>query len=207
MAKRNSKPEHRLISLNEIELLQDNPRFIYESEFKKLIADIKADPTFLFQRPPLLNQIGERLICYAGHQRIRAAIDLGYTEIHCFVEKDVPEHIQRERTIKDNTHRGRWDTDMLSSHWDTTQLVDWGVSIPGVTDFNIPTEGGIVGSVSNVDEKKDLPPLPDLDETGTYEDAKCIKITFKSLEDAQAAESSIKELIESFEGAVYSLVK
>ena len=71
----------------------------------------------------------------------------------------------------------------MANEWDVEKLEEWGLELP-------------------VDE-----PMPNLDEVGSYEDTKCIKITFTSLEDAQAAEISIKELIESFEGATYSFVK
>jgi hypothetical protein len=122
-----SNIRHEFIPVSEIEGLENNPRYIKEAEFYKLKADIKEDANFLYQRPPLLNRTGGKYICYAGNQRLRAAIELGLTEIPCFVEDDVPQSVQDKRTIIDNTHRGQWDYDLLANEWNQDDLTEWGV--------------------------------------------------------------------------------
>ena len=124
---------YEFVPISQITLLEDNPREVTESSFTKLMEDIKADPTFLEQRPPLLNLIsatGEK-ICYAGNQRVRAADRLGYSQIMCMIETDVPQDVQDKRTILDNVHAGRWDYDLLANgKWSDMPLNDWGVEVP-----------------------------------------------------------------------------
>lgn len=105
--------EFKSIPIDDIILLEKNPRVISDEDLDKLCKDIESDPTFLIQRPPLLNRVDGKLYCYAGHQRIRACTKLGRTHVTCFIEDDVPEHVQDERMLKDNLHRGKWDQDKL----------------------------------------------------------------------------------------------
>ena len=90
-------PQFLLIPVIELELLEDNPREISEKEMKSLCNDIRKDPNFLMQRPPLVNYSDGRMVVYAGNQRVRAAIRNGLSEIHCWVEKNVPLAVQQDR--------------------------------------------------------------------------------------------------------------
>lgn len=94
-----------------IEFPDYNPRDISAKEFKKLQQDIKKDPLFLKQRPPLINHISEenRFVCYAGTQRAKAAAANGEQKIWCWIETDVPREVQDQRMLKDNLHSGKWD--------------------------------------------------------------------------------------------------
>lgn len=123
--------QHVELNVADIILSEKNPRQINEAEFKKLCESIKNDPAFLYQRPPLINEVAGKFYCYAGHMRVRAAKANGSVTVPCFVEKDVPVALQDERMIRDNTHAGVWDVDILTSHFDTNNLKDWGVK-----DFN-----------------------------------------------------------------------
>jgi len=120
-----SEPKFKLVPIDEIELPDYNPREISEDDFKNLCQDVKRDPAFLKQRPPLLNQNNEKLICYAGFQRIRAAKHNGKQTIFCWIEKNVPRKLQDERMIKDNLHRGQWDIAKLMK-FDSALLIDSG---------------------------------------------------------------------------------
>lgn len=131
MAKKPGPIEHRDVRIADIILSEKNPRQITDIEFEKLKTSISNDPDFFHQRPPLLNEVKGKLYCYAGHMRIRAAKAIGRESIPAFIQKDVPEKLQDERMIRDNTHQGVWDTDILTSHWDTDAVKDW-----GVRDFN-----------------------------------------------------------------------
>lgn len=108
-------PKYLLLKIKDIVFLENNPRKITKTDFKKLCADIKADPNFLKQRPPLINFKDDKYICYAGYQRVSAAIELGYTELYCWVEDNVSEKLQDERMLKDNLHRGTWDFEKLKT--------------------------------------------------------------------------------------------
>lgn len=130
MAKQALEPRFVTVPLSEIDLLEDNPREISDSDFEKLCQDIKRDPNFLKQRPPLLNYKTKtkRYVCYAGTQRTKAAIKLGYATIEAWVEDNVPKKIQDERMLKDNLHRGKWDWDKLKL-FDTDFLSDAGFGL------------------------------------------------------------------------------
>jgi len=103
------------LEISAIEFPDYNPREISAKEFKKLQQDIKKDPLFLKQRPPLINHIsGEnRFVCYAGTQRAKAAAANGEKTIWAWVEKDVTREVQDQRMLKDNLHSGQWDWDKL----------------------------------------------------------------------------------------------
>lgn len=105
--------KHTQLLINNIILLEDNPRDITDDDLKKLSDDIKADPNFLFQRPSLINLENGEYLCYAGTQRIKAQKLLGYKKAICFVEENVPFELQQKRMLKDNLHRGIWNTDKL----------------------------------------------------------------------------------------------
>lgn len=118
------------LPISSIELLDYNPREISKSDFDKLCNDIKKDPTFLTQRPPLINHVTSenKYVCYAGNQRVKAAQSLGYNEIDVWIESDVPKSLQDDRMLKDNLHRGQWDFDKLSD-FDIGFLQDVGFGI------------------------------------------------------------------------------
>ena len=108
-----SKIQYIEIPIEEIILLDKNPRTVTEEELKKLCDDIENDPMFLEQRPPLVNKIGKKFYCYAGTQRVKACRILERSTVKCFVESNVPSKLQDERMLKDNLHRGEWDFDKL----------------------------------------------------------------------------------------------
>lgn len=121
----NSGPQFLILSISDLELMEDNPRLISGKELKSLCNDIKNDPNFLLQRPPLVNDTRGRKIVYAGSQRLRAAKLNGQKEIYVWLEKDVPKSVQDERMMKDNLHRGEWDIEKLQN-FDTGFLSDVG---------------------------------------------------------------------------------
>ena len=67
--------------LGELILLESNPRQIKDKGFNKLKKSLKDDPNFLKARPILVSMQPERLNrVFAGNQRVRACIALGWTE-------------------------------------------------------------------------------------------------------------------------------
>ena len=127
--------EHKYLPIEQIELLENNPRTIEESSLKKLCNDIEADPEFLQQRPSLVNLKDGRYICYAGQQRIKAQRLLGRKEVPVFVEENVPEDVQNRRMVMDNTHRGEWDVQILLNDFNFTldELQDFGIKTSKTT--------------------------------------------------------------------------
>lgn len=171
------------INISVIELLEKNPRNIEESEFDKLCEDIRNDPEFLYQRPPLINFQDGKYKCYAGTQRVRAAGAIGLTEIFCFIENDVPEHLQDERMIKDNLHRGTWDEQkLLDFSWPLNVMSDFGFKEFEVSIFDTFTPREPEDLVA---ELKEAPPT--------------MKITFSDTRQMEFFENKLKGLIEDYE--------
>lgn len=131
-----SSPRLENIDIDLIDLTDYNPRSITKNDFKKLCSDIKKDPNFLIQRPPLLNlsTFNQRYVCYAGHQRLLAAKEIGYKTIQCFVEENLHKTIQDERLLKDNLHRGVWDFEKLKL-FDLSTLSDAGFELKDLGSF------------------------------------------------------------------------
>lgn len=157
-----------LVPLSDIELMENNPRSISDADLSKLCQDIKRDPNFLLQRPPLLNHItkSNRFVCYAGHQRVLAARKNGRTEIHAWIECDVPKAVQDERMLKDNLHRGAWDYDKLTS-FDKDFLIDSGFSMKDLS-LNMDSARDEKSTRKSLKEMFIVPPFSVLDSRQGY---------------------------------------
>ncbi len=140
-AAKKSEPRFIRLKIADITLPEYNPRGISESELKKLCRDIKNDPEFLMQRPPLINYIttDKKNVCYACNQRIKAATANGDTEIWCWVQDDVPKKVQDERMMKDNLHRGQWDFEKLRD-FDNDFLLDVGFGMKDLMKMSISND-------------------------------------------------------------------
>lgn len=106
-----------VIELSKLTLLENNPRQISGKNFERLKRDLLDDPEFLEKRPALVNKVGDSLIVYAGNMRVRAAIELGWSEIPVIIDEDIPEDIMRKRALRDNQEYGEWDYDILANEW------------------------------------------------------------------------------------------
>jgi hypothetical protein len=73
---------------------------------------------------------------YAGNQRYRAAVDLGWKEIPCIVENDLSIEVMRKRSLLDNHTFGKWDMDVLANKWDIDELLSVGQSL--LSEMKIP---------------------------------------------------------------------
>lgn len=114
------------IKISELTLLENNPRKIDKAQFKKLCDSLEKDPGFFLNRPCLVNVKDEKRIVYAGNQRVLAAKKLGWKEVPCIVEINLPEDLIKERIIKDNKHYGEFDFDILANEWEIENLLEAG---------------------------------------------------------------------------------
>lgn len=128
------------ISLDQIVLIENNPRTITEEDLRRLQNEIKSDPAFLLQRPPLLNATKGKLFCYAGSQRVKASMANGMTALEFFVEDDVPKEVQDRRMLLDNTHNGKWDFQILTDCFDFELDELKEIGIEGADDYLIDSE-------------------------------------------------------------------
>lgn len=137
-------------NIGQIEGLPQNPRFIKDARFQKLKKSIKDDPEMLELRELIVFPHGDRFVVIGGNMRLRAAVELGYTEMPCKVlSVDTPVEKLRAYAIKDNVAFGENDEGLLME-WDEIELEDFGMDFGVETDFVKPT--GAVRNVYNPDE-------------------------------------------------------
>jgi hypothetical protein len=184
------------MKLTEIKLNPDNPRIIKDDKFKSLVKSLKELPVMTELREIILNEDNTII---GGNMRYRAAKEAGWEEITTkvftremaernnklakkinpdFVEKTYEEYC-KEIIIKDNVSGGEWDWDMLSNEWETKDLGNWGIDLPGgwgiedvVTEDNKKPDDKLHAIVVVAyDDVNDLDKL-----TGLYE-LDCVDIT------------------------------
>jgi ParB-like chromosome segregation protein Spo0J len=119
------------VNLSEIKSNPNNPRIIKDDKFHKLVESIKTFPRMLEIRPIVVNK---DMIVLGGNMRLKACKEAGIKKVHVIFADDLTEEQQREFIIKDNVGFGEWDWAMLANEWDSDELQDWGLDIPG---FNV----------------------------------------------------------------------
>jgi len=112
--------------IEELRLNPDNPRFIKEHKYKKLLASIREFPEMLDLRPIVVDSEG---IVLGGNMRLRACKEAGLKEVPVIYADQLTEDQKREFIIKDNVGFGEWDWDLLGNEWDQGQLSDWGIDL------------------------------------------------------------------------------
>jgi ParB-like chromosome segregation protein Spo0J len=99
------------ISINKIKPNINNPRFIKDYKFKKLVDSIKEFPEMLEKRPIVVD---EDMIVLGGNMRLKACQEAGLKEVDILIAQGWTEEQKREFIIKDNVGFGEWDWDLLS---------------------------------------------------------------------------------------------
>jgi len=137
-----------LIETNKLKTHPSNPRFIRKEKLESLKRSIIEDPDYMQHRALLVNP---QMEVFAGNQRLRACIALGWKEVPCYV-LDLDEEKQRRWMIKDNASSGEWDQDMLANDgWDAEQLKEWGV----------PIDWEAVEETQGLTDPDDVPEVPE----------------------------------------------
>lgn len=130
----------KLLPINKIKGNPSNPRLIKNDKYKQQLKSIKDTPQMMNLRPVIID---EDNVILGGHMRWRACKELGWKEIptESYTEaihkttkswtedKKTYEELCREITIKDNTHYGEYDFDILANEWDDLPLNDWGLDV------------------------------------------------------------------------------
>ena len=132
----------QLINIQEVIPNENNPRFIKDYKFKKLVKSIKEFPEMLKLRPIVVNK---DMVVLGGNMRLKACKEAGLKEVWILKADDLTEQQQREFIVKDNVGFGEWDWDVLGNEWNTQQLGDWGLEL-------LPFED----SIEDIKEQKDL---------------------------------------------------
>jgi DNA modification methylase len=116
------------VAIREIKPNTNNPRFIKDDKFRKLVKSIKEFPEMLELRPIVVDS---DMIVLGGNMRLKACIEAGLTEVPILVADQLTEEQKKEFIVKDNVGFGEWDWDILANEWDTDLLEEWGLDITG----------------------------------------------------------------------------
>ena len=168
------------IAISKVRPNEDNPRYIKEEKFKKLVQSLKEFPEMANARPIVVNK---EMVALGGNMRLKAMQEAGWSEVPVEIV-DWSEEKQREFIIKDNVGYGEWDWDELANTWDEMELDAWGLDVPNFLEM--PTDEDLIG------EEKNKPAT--------------MKITFTSPEQLQSAEIDIQELLDrKYKGSFFSV--
>lgn len=114
------------LKISELKPNPDNPRFIKDDKYKKLLQSLKDFPEMAEVREVVVNK--DHMIL-GGNMRYKAMVEAGWKEVPVRVVDWSPEK-QKEFIIKDNVAGGEWDWDLLANEWDSNLLDSWGVDLP-----------------------------------------------------------------------------
>ncbi len=114
------------IKISKLKLHPDNPRFIKDDKFKKLVKSLTDFPQMADVRPLVVNQ---DMVILGGNMRLRAMKEAGWKEAPVLIV-DWNEDRQKEFVIKDNVGFGEWDWDDVANNWDDLPLDEWGLDKP-----------------------------------------------------------------------------
>jgi ParB-like chromosome segregation protein Spo0J len=114
------------IAISKVRPNSENPRYIKDEKFKKLVQSIKEFPEMMPVRPIVVNK---EMVVLGGNMRLKAMQEAGLEKVWVEVV-DWSEEKQREFIIKDNVGFGEWDWDELANTWDAEELDQWGLDVP-----------------------------------------------------------------------------
>ena len=137
------------IKISKLKLHPDNPRFIRDDKFAKLVKSLMEFPQMAEVRPLVVNQ---DMVILGGNMRVRAMKEAGWKEAPVEVV-DWSEEKQKEFVIKDNVGFGEWDWDEITNkEWDDLPLDDWGLDKP-VPEFQEEKEIPFVEEEREINEE------------------------------------------------------
>jgi site-specific DNA-methyltransferase (adenine-specific) len=116
------------VPINTVKANPNNPRIIKDDKFAKLVKSINEFPQMLNLRPIVVN---DDMVVLGGNMRLKACKEAGLKEIPIIKASELTEQQQKEFIVKDNVGYGEWDWDDLANNWDSSELEEWGLDIPG----------------------------------------------------------------------------
>jgi len=135
---KNKIPETVIYNIDDIRKNPDNPRFIKDKKFKKLVESIREFPEMLSIRPIVTD---ENLVILGGNMRLEACRAAGMKNVPVLIADKLTEDQKREFIIKDNLPGGEWDYDKLANEWDADLLDKWGFEKWEVEDAEVKDKG------------------------------------------------------------------
>ena len=137
-----------LLKINQIKLNPDNPRFIKDDKFKKLVKSIEEFPEMLKLRPIIID---ENNMILGGNMRFKACEHLKMKEVWVEKAENLTPEQKNEFIVKDNVGFGEWDLEILGNLFDEEQLGEWGLDISNfeTTDYSQHNKELDLGSFEN----------------------------------------------------------
>lgn len=136
-----------IVSINQIKPNPKNPRTIRDEKFEKLKQSIQDFPDMLNKRPLVcFTDKDGKYVVLGGNMRLKASKEVGLKELPIILADEWTEEQKQEFLIKDNVGFGEWNWEELQADWDTDQLNEWGLDLPGFdlnadelgTNFTLP---------------------------------------------------------------------
>lgn len=115
------------VSITLVKENPNNPRYIRDNKFKKLVNSIKGFPE-MFEKRPIV--VDENMVVLGGNMRLKACKEAGLKKVFIDIASGWTESQKKEFIIKDNIGFGEWDFDMLANEWNTELLNEWGLDLP-----------------------------------------------------------------------------
>lgn len=130
LKQKNLKLSALVLNTGQVPGLPKNPRFIRDHRFDALKRSIADAPEMLDYRRLLVYPFEQKHVVICGNMRLRAARDLGYTELPCVIlPPDTPPEKLREYAQKDNIAFGENDWEALANEWNAAELTGWGLEL------------------------------------------------------------------------------
>lgn len=129
-----------MIPITKFKFHEFNPRVISDHDLERLKNSIKGFNKMMKLRPMVVEKHRGNYRVLGGNRRLQALIALGYEEIPdewVIITAGLTPKERKEFMIKDNTHYGEWDWEMImGSEWMGENLNEWGLEIPKWPEFD-----------------------------------------------------------------------
>lgn len=108
-----------------------NPRKVTNKQIKQMVKSMRETPQMQELREIIAYDNGGELVVIAGERRFEAMAKKmkKSTAFVKILPQDTPPEVLNAIIIKDNTHTGEWDMDLLQMEWEKDQLQEWGVDV------------------------------------------------------------------------------
>jgi len=155
----------KMLPINEVKLNDNNPRFIKDLKYKKLVQSIKESSQFMMLRELVLD---ENNMIIGGNMRLRACIELRWKKVptktftrvmadkmndEALAEGRLPKTYEEycaEFLIKDNLSYGEWDYDQLAVDYNPISLDNMGMDLnPALFKDKNDTDDDTIDGVTN----------------------------------------------------------
>jgi len=116
----------RKVKINEVLENPNNPRFIKDIAWQKLLHSVKTK-THIHEAKPLI--VDEKMMVLGGNMRLKAFKELEYTEVWVDDMDGWTEEQKKDFVVVDNVGFGSWDYDILANDYDVVELDSMGVEL------------------------------------------------------------------------------